>query len=299
MTTLASKEDLADTIAQQLDPDATAITKERVREQCKECKEEFYACFLRGMTAAKQQRIWIAQLKAIKKTCEAAAQAVGREPQEIDWRPTPAVLSVVRPILVRFIDRFVEQTDDHAIAEKFKAAVAWFDLVSINSTELLILLLAWSRLAGGAAQQLTPDARSIPKQDFLAYWAWVLMHEFASELVPIPDPEQPLEGRTAAQYIAAHWSRLSPDFRTAHNRLLQARGLLAIPLPAIDEFVRPRRVQKRQFPWTKYLTVTGLLAQYVVGPNAMKFETACGRMLGYKGRKRRSKRPRAFAKPTP
>jgi hypothetical protein len=285
MTTLAGKEELADMIARELDPNATAITQARVREQCEECKQEFYAYFLAGTIDKKGRRVWAnvksqrAQLKAIKDTFEAAAQAVGQEPQERDWRPNPALL------LARFIDRFVEQGGDRTAAEKFKAAVAWFDLLSIRSTDLSALLWAWSLLAGADAQQLKPSARSIPKQEFLAHWALLFMHDFAPELALTPGPGRPLESRTITEYIVTHWSRLSPAFRTAHNQLLLARGLPAIPEPKIDEFVAPTPAQKREFPWGKYLSVTGLLAQYVVGPNAMKFETACGKALGYKGRK--------------
>jgi hypothetical protein len=298
MTTLASKEELAEWIARELDPNATAATKECIRKQCEECKEDFRVNFLTGTIDENERPVRInvknqrAQLKVIETTFEAAARAITFEPQEIDWRPPPQLLI---PILVRFIKRFVEQTGDHATAEKFKAAVGWFDLLSINSTELAALLWAWSRLAGGKAQQLTPNARSIPKQKFLAHWGLLFMYGFAPELALIPDPEQPLEGRTITEYIVTHWSRLSPAFRTAHNQLLQVRGLRAIPAPEIDEFVAPTPAQKREFPWGKYLTVTGLLAQYVVGPNAMKFEYACGKALGYKSRKRG---PRLFEKPT-
>jgi hypothetical protein len=282
MTAPAGKEKLAEAIAHRLDPTATAITKEHICEQCEECEEDFKVCFDAGVIDEKEQPVWIdvkdqrARLRAIEKTLAAGARAIWQEPQEIDWRPNPAAL------LARFIDRFVEQSGDREIADKFKAAVAWFDLLSINSTELSTLLHAWSRLAGGKAQQLTPNARSIPIEDFFAHWGWRLVHEFSPGLAPevLRDPQSEEarsspEQRTVAGYITANWPRLSPKFRTAHNRLLQARGLPEIPEPEIDEFIPPTPVQRRRFPWKKYLTVTGLLAEYVRGSSDMKFRDAC------------------------
>jgi len=285
MTAPAGKAELAGAIVHRLDRTATAIVKEHIRAQCEECEQDFHVCFLDGVIDEKERPVWIdvknqrARLKAIEKTLAAAARAIMQEPQESDWRPNPTAL------LVRFINRFAEQGGDRATVEKFKAATRWFDLLSISSTELLTLFYAWSRLAGGKAQQLTPDARSIPVQDFFAHWSWQLVHEFAPELAPdvAHDSESeeagsPPEQRTVADYIATSWSRLSPEFRTVHNRLLQARGLPAIPEPEVDHFVRPTPTQRRRFPWKKYLTVTGLLAEYVRGPNDMKFRDACLRV---------------------
>jgi hypothetical protein len=145
-----------------------------------------------------------------------------------------------------------------------------------NLTDLSAQLGALSRLAGGTAKQLTPNARSIPKEEFFAHWGWRLIHEFAPELAPECDLfELPQEQRTIADYITGNWPRLPPKFRTEHNRLLRARGLPEIPEPKIDEFIPPTPVQRRRFPWKKYVTVTGLLAEYVVGSNTMKFRDAC------------------------
>jgi hypothetical protein len=281
MTAPAGKEKLAEEIAHRLDPTATAIAQEHIRAQCEECERDFYACFLTGTIDEKERPVWIdvksqrAQLKAIEKTHAAAAEAIGREPQEIDWRPNPA------PLLTRFIDRFVEQGGDREITDKFKdkfkAAAAWFDrLLSTSSTDWSAQFHVLSRLAGGKAQQLTPSARSIPMEDFFAHWGWRLVHEFSPELAPECDLfELSQEQRAVADYITANWPRLSPAFRVAHNRLLQARGLPAIPEPEVDHFVPPTPVRRRKFPWKKYLTVTGLLAEYVRGRSGMKFRDAC------------------------
>jgi hypothetical protein len=281
MTAPTGKAKLAEAIAHRLDPTATAITREHIHEQCEECEWEFQACFNAGVIDEKERLVWVdvkdqrARLEAIEKTYVAAAQAGSQEPQDIDWRPNPA------PLLARFIDRFVKQADDREIADKFKdrfkVAVAWLDrLLSMNLTDLSAQLDVLSRLAGGTAQQLTPSARSIPMEDFVAHWGWRLVHEFAPELAPECDLfELPPEQRAVANYITANWPRLPPKCRTVHNRLLQARGLPEIPEPKIDEFVPPTPVQRRRFPWKKYLTVTGLLAEYIRGPNNMKFKDAC------------------------
>jgi hypothetical protein len=41
-------------------------------------------------------------------------------------------------------------------------------------------------------------------------------------------------------YEEANWPRLAPSFREAHNRHRQARGLPAIPPPAVDLYVAPK-----------------------------------------------------------
>lgn len=40
-------------------------------------------------------------------------------------------------------------------------------------------------------------------------------------------------------YEEAHWSKLSPKFREAHNRHRVAKGLPAFPPPVKDEYVPP------------------------------------------------------------
>jgi hypothetical protein len=258
-----------------LDPAATAIVQEHVRTLCEECKEDFDLCFQAGTIDKKEQPVWInvqdqiACLKAIKKTLAAAAYAIGQEQQEVDWRPNPTRL------LARFVNRFVKQGGDRDVANKFKRAVAWLDhLLSMNLTDLSARLYALSVLAGGTAQQLKPSVRSIPMQDFFAHWGWRLVHELAPELAPDLF-ELTAKQQTVADYITANWSRLSPAFRTAHNRLREVRGLPTIPLPDVDLYVQPTPAQWRKFPFKKYVTVTGLLAGYVRGPNKMKFRDAC------------------------
>jgi hypothetical protein len=44
----------------------------------------------------------------------------------------------------------------------------------------------------------------------------------------------------AQSYEEANWAKLSPNFRNAHNRLRQMRGLPTIPPPKIDLYVAPR-----------------------------------------------------------
>ena len=40
-------------------------------------------------------------------------------------------------------------------------------------------------------------------------------------------------------YEVDNWPWLSPEFRAAHNRRLQAKGLPTIPPPLVDLYVRP------------------------------------------------------------
>lgn len=52
--------------------------------------------------------------------------------------------------------------------------------------------------------------------------------------------EQGFEGNdNRLTYEEANWAKLSPEFRAAHNKLRQARGLETIPPPKIDLYVRP------------------------------------------------------------
>jgi hypothetical protein len=46
--------------------------------------------------------------------------------------------------------------------------------------------------------------------------------------------------RDTRSYEEVNWPRLSPAFREAHNRHRQARGLPAIPPPAVDLYVPPK-----------------------------------------------------------
>lgn len=41
-------------------------------------------------------------------------------------------------------------------------------------------------------------------------------------------------------YEEANWAKLSPQFRAAHNRLRQARGMQTLPPPAVDLYVPPK-----------------------------------------------------------
>jgi hypothetical protein len=51
--------------------------------------------------------------------------------------------------------------------------------------------------------------------------------------------------QSGASYEEANWAKLSPAFRTAHNRLRQTRGLPTLPPPAVDLYVPPQaRVRK-------------------------------------------------------
>jgi hypothetical protein len=41
------------------------------------------------------------------------------------------------------------------------------------------------------------------------------------------------------RYIKERWAHLSPRFRAAHNRYLQARGMETLPPPKVDLYVPP------------------------------------------------------------
>lgn len=47
-------------------------------------------------------------------------------------------------------------------------------------------------------------------------------------------------GANRLTYEEANWPKLSPEFRLAHNKLRQARGLPTLPPPKIDMYVKPQ-----------------------------------------------------------
>lgn len=51
------------------------------------------------------------------------------------------------------------------------------------------------------------------------------------------EAEEAINGKS---YEEKNWARLSPEFRAAHNRLRQLRGMSPIPDPKVDLYVRPR-----------------------------------------------------------
>lgn len=54
-------------------------------------------------------------------------------------------------------------------------------------------------------------------------------------------------GANRQTYEEARWAYLSPEFRMAHNRRLQVKGLPTIPPPAIDMYVKPNAPALRPF----------------------------------------------------
>jgi hypothetical protein len=67
----------------------------------------------------------------------------------------------------------------------------------------------------------------------------------------IQKAEQGFEDFTASgprlTYEEARWPYLSPTFREAHNRRLQAKGLPTIPPPKVDMYVKPQAAKIRTF----------------------------------------------------
>lgn len=57
----------------------------------------------------------------------------------------------------------------------------------------------------------------------------------------IQKTEQGFQGDYRKTYEEAHWAKLSPMFRAAHNRLRQARGLPTIAPPVIDMYIAPQK----------------------------------------------------------
>jgi hypothetical protein len=56
--------------------------------------------------------------------------------------------------------------------------------------------------------------------------------------------EQQDDNNAGKSYEEANWARLSPVFRSTHNRLRQARGLEPIPPPKVDLYKPPPRILK-------------------------------------------------------
>ena len=55
------------------------------------------------------------------------------------------------------------------------------------------------------------------------------------------------EGRGNKTYEEVNWAKLSPNFRLAHNRLRQMKGLSPIPEPKIDLYVPPKAPHLQPF----------------------------------------------------
>lgn len=51
-------------------------------------------------------------------------------------------------------------------------------------------------------------------------------------------------------YEEANWAKLSPNFRNAHNRLRQLKGLSPIPEPKIDLYVPNRGPAAKPFDFS-------------------------------------------------
>ena len=52
------------------------------------------------------------------------------------------------------------------------------------------------------------------------------------------------------RYIEDNWAKLSPAFRTAHNRLRQKLGMQTLPPPKIDLYVPPRGPTAKPFDFS-------------------------------------------------
>jgi hypothetical protein len=170
----------------------------------------------------------------------------------------------------------------------------------IGPSELSLLLNEVSKAAGQAADRLPPKrrARGIPKEDLAAHYSWLLLQEFYRRPASGDESKSRSHRRTAAEtkrlsvalravhdrfadhldYVRANWPKLPPVFRAAHNRMLVKRGIQPIPEPVIDLYEPPK---KPRFPWSKYLTVTGLFYEYVTGERKEpeSFDTACRKVL--------------------
>jgi hypothetical protein len=193
--------------------------------------------------------------------------------------------------------------------------------VSVTSTELLLWLGEAIQAAEMAAEKLVlPKARSTPEKDVTAFFACALIFEFANRQGPNSskrakrlEPERPRP--YGAYAIEGNWSRLSPEFREAHNRWRQTRTLVRdrypsslvkhlvvtgkltlpalyrserelapIPLPQTDHYVRPPR-RRREYeelstaPGGLLLSIVELLFEYFMGHSPDEgLERSCRKM---------------------
>jgi hypothetical protein len=88
-----------------------------------------------------------------------------------------------------------------------------------------------------------------------------------------PDYSPFSDGRS---YEEVNWARLSPARRDAHNRWRQARGLPAIPPPAVDLYVAPQETPPVRVPSAEDIKEARAAAQSFLRPPGMMLPGAEG-----------------------
>jgi hypothetical protein len=163
--------------------------------------------------------------------------------------------------------------------------------VILGPTEISLELLRYSIAAGRVADRLPKRrGKGIPDKDVAAHYGWLLIKEFYRRPASGDESTAETKSLSAALHAARHrledhfdfvktnWAEWAPAFRTAHNRMLKARGKPPIPKPAIDRYRPPK---KPRFPWSLYLDITALVHEYFTREhlNAVAFDTACQKVL--------------------
>jgi hypothetical protein len=200
------------------------------------------------------------QFLDVERACQAAAAAVSRAPQEVDWLPAKLHLRDSRSGVERQFEVQLTPLD--------YSGVSW----------------AYAEAAKQAADKLEQAGLRRegyhPEEKAIAVHAWTLMHGPF-----IPEPGRKLQQRrTNAEYVAANWARLSRKFRGAYSRLqklrrkrwrqllrlgrrrekyMQARPLNPVlPRPVVDQYVPPIPKPTR-FPRERHRNVTAWLFEYL------------------------------------
>jgi hypothetical protein len=233
----AREAELIAAIIGKLDPSQ----RDCIRAQCANMRNEFRVNF-EGEISPRGEKS--EKLAAIEQACQKAARGVATL-QDEDWLPRGRLK---------------------------------LPNITIGSTDICLLLQMVSEAAGEAAKRVAlPDARSTPKQDATAHYAYMLMTEFPPRARPqrriAKRPHRAEQQPTASDdrsYAEANWPRLSPAFRAAHNELRQARGLLPIPPPEIDLYTPPQRGRSEfrepsYSPKGPFVSVATLLFEYFTG----------------------------------
>jgi hypothetical protein len=190
------------------------------------------------------------RFREIERVCKAAA-AVSHAPQEVDWLP--------KKLSLRDPRSGVERQFEVPLTPIEYSAISW----------------AYSEAGKQAAEKLEQagvrSESTIAEEKAIARYVLPLMHG------PYITEETSKPYRTTTDYVAANWAKLAPEFRKAHNRLLEARGESLIPEPLTDEYLPPAPGRPPRFPLGKYLTVTALVYEYVTDEHreADSFEFAC------------------------
>jgi hypothetical protein len=258
----ASKEELVELIAKELDwPQATT----RLRLHLERIRDDFNGVFgdridrRTGLSRFDESDVTPTEtltqqrdrFRDIEQACKEAAAAVGHALREVDWLP----------------EKFHLRDPRSDVERQFE--------VPLTLNEYSAISWAYSEAAKRAADKLQAGLRSestIAEEKATARSVWLLMGgPYIVEQVDKPH-------RTAvADYVTAHWAKLSPRFRKIYNRLQTRRRKPALPAPAVDQYVAPTPQKPPRFPRGKYLNVTALVYEYVTGEHreADSFETAC------------------------